>query len=94
MGMEFAFDHRKADFTGIAIPRGPNQRLRLEDVHHKAFVRVDEKGTEATAATAVTVILTSEHRRARGRSSVPVLHPGQRERPHPLHGSRGDPTRP
>ena len=52
MGMSLAFDRNKADFTGIADPPNPADRLVLAKVFHKAFVRVDEKGTEAAAATA------------------------------------------
>jgi serpin B len=52
MGMAGAFDER-ADFTGI-VPLTVDH-LRIEDVLHKAFVKVDEKGTEAAAATAVLV---------------------------------------
>jgi serpin B len=53
LGMKQAFDPSKADFTGIANPGDPNDRLVISDVLHKAFVKVDEKGTEAAAATAV-----------------------------------------
>ncbi len=53
LGMPLAFNPRKADFTGIANPPNPDDRLVLGEVFHKGFVRVDEKGTEAAAATAV-----------------------------------------
>ncbi|WP_394840203.1 serpin family protein [Pendulispora rubella] len=56
MGMPLAFDRRKADFTGIANPPSPQDRLYISDVFHKAFVKVDEKGTEAAAATAVVMM--------------------------------------
>jgi serpin B len=52
LGMPLAFDRKRADFTGIANPPNPNERLSLDEIFHKAFVRVDEKGTEAAAATA------------------------------------------
>jgi serpin B len=55
MGMALAFDRDRADFTGIASPPDPRDRLHIGAVFHKAFVRVDEKGTEAAAATAVTM---------------------------------------
>ena len=53
MGMPLAFDRDKADFTAMANPPDPRERLHIDDVFHKAFVKVDEKGTEAAAATAV-----------------------------------------
>jgi serpin B len=53
LGMRLAFDVQRADFTGIAAPPRPADRLVISEVFHKAFVKVDEKGTEAAAATAV-----------------------------------------
>jgi serpin B len=53
LGMPAAFDLQKADFTGIANSPDPRERLNISDVVHKSFVKVDEKGTEAAAATAV-----------------------------------------
>jgi serpin B len=53
LGMQLAFDRMTADFTGIARPKDPREELFIRDVFHRAFVKVDEKGTEAGAATAV-----------------------------------------
>jgi serpin B len=53
LGMAEAFDQTKADFTGIGVPPDPRHRLYISAVFHKAFVKTDEKGTEAAAATAV-----------------------------------------
>ena len=50
MGMPDAFDGR-ADFSGMAGSKG----LLISEVVHKAFVSVDERGTEAAASTAVMV---------------------------------------
>jgi serpin B len=55
MGMKLAFDAEKADFTGIANPPSPADRLYIGAVFHKAFLAVDESGTEAAAATAVSM---------------------------------------
>ena len=52
LGMADAFSPAMADFTGIANPPDPRDRLFISEVFHKAFVKVDEKGTEAAAATA------------------------------------------
>jgi serpin B len=57
MGMSVAFSD-VADFSGINGKGG----LSIKDVIHQSFVKVNENGTEAAAATAVIV----------GDSSVPV----------------------
>lgn len=54
MGMPVAFSGG-ADFSGMT----GNRDLFIADVVHKAFVSVDEAGTEAAAATAVIMQLTA-----------------------------------
>jgi serpin B len=54
LGMKRAFAPGEADFTAIA--RDPTEPLFLDGVTHRAYVSVDESGTEAAAATGVSVI--------------------------------------
>ena len=59
MGMPLAFSN--ADLTGMAS----DNSLYISEVFHKTFMSVDEKGTEAAAATAVVV-------QARGAQPKPI----------------------
>lgn len=56
MGMTPAFDSARADFSRIHIPPPP---LSIDDVEHKTYVKVDEEGTEAAAATSVGITATA-----------------------------------
>lgn len=53
LGMPDAFSGLRADFSGMTGRRD----LVIDDVYHKAFVALDEAGTEAAAATAVVMVM-------------------------------------
>lgn len=59
MGIRNAFDPGQADFTGMSVKKD----LFISEVIHKAFVEVNEEGTEAAAATGVLMM----------RSRVPTM---------------------
>jgi len=55
MGMPTAFSRNDADFSGMT----GNKDLYISQVIHQAYIKVDEKGTEAAAATAVMMATAS-----------------------------------
>ena len=58
LGMPLAFTFPVADFTGIHAPETEADRLSIAEVIHQANIDVDEKGTEAAAATAISMDTT------------------------------------
>jgi serine protease inhibitor len=68
MGMVKAFNGREADFSGMNASGKPD--LYISAVLHKAFVDVNEEGTEAAAATAVIMMARSA---PRSRPFVPTF---------------------
>jgi serpin B len=51
LGMPLAFDPEKADFSGMATA----EKIWIDFVIHQAYVKVNEEGTEAAAATAIGI---------------------------------------
>jgi serpin B len=76
LGMATAFDQPRgsANFDRMA-PRKPNDYLYISDVLHKTFISVDEKGTEAAAATAVVMFRSLAMMRPVEPVEVRVDHP-------------------
>ncbi len=92
LGMPLAFDWTNADFTGIANPPRIDDWLFISQVFHKAFVKMDEKGTEAAAATAVMMASAGAAIAAAPPKEFKADHPflfflrDVRVGPRPLHG--------
>src|SRR5205807_456786 len=76
LGMKTAFDQPKgsANFDKIA-PRTPDDYLYISQIFHRTFIAVDEKGTEAAAATAVAMLAGSAFRPAPPPIEVKVDRP-------------------
>ncbi|CAF3676773.1 unnamed protein product [Rotaria sp. Silwood1] len=56
LGMKDAFSNYKPNFTGIASGNNNRDHLYISKVIHKAFIDVNEQGSEAAAATAVIIV--------------------------------------
>jgi len=56
LGMERAFDREHAEFDGIQTAQ---PRVWIDQVLHRAVAEVNEEGTEAAAATAVTAVFSA-----------------------------------
>lgn len=76
LGMKSAFNipRGSANFDRIA-PRRPNDYLYISRVFHKTYLDLDEKGTEAAAATAVAMAKASAIMRPAQPVEVRVDHP-------------------
>lgn len=55
MGMKLAFEPGRADFSGMSS----SSSFFISAVIHKAYVQTDEEGTEAAAATGITMRATA-----------------------------------
>jgi len=54
LGMKLAFNRKHADFGRMTADK-TLPGLYIDNAYHKTFIEVDEKGTEAAAATAVVM---------------------------------------
>ena len=57
--MRRAFDLRQADFSGMTARPPREAPLAINEVVHRAVIDVTEEGTEAAAATAITMMAAS-----------------------------------
>ena len=57
LGLHDIFDPNKADFSLMGKSMGEN--LFLSGLYHKAYIEVDERGSEAAAATTAVVGITA-----------------------------------
>lgn len=69
MGIKDAFSDTEADFSGITGKR----ELYISHALHKAFIEVNEEGTEATAATGIVMELKAVIKRKIFRADHPFI---------------------
>ncbi|MBX7197614.1 MAG: serpin family protein [Sandaracinaceae bacterium] len=72
LGVRLAFRDGEADLRGIADTQPP---LFIADGYHKAFVEVNEEGTEAAAATGVVIAVRSAPMHPVERDELIADHP-------------------
>lgn len=56
IGLQILFDHNNASFKGI-LNNDKLPNLYIDNIIHQSVIIVDEEGTEAAAATAITMVL-------------------------------------
>jgi serpin B len=71
MGINDAFQENSADFRGMGFLKKGD--VWIGQIKHKAFVEVNEEGTEAAAATAVEMVTKSVHHDPIFRADHPFL---------------------
>ena len=59
MGMHQAFNAKAADFSGMTGKPLTGRRLAIDQIVHRAFIDVAEDGTEAAAATGISIVATA-----------------------------------
>ncbi len=69
MGIKDAFSEIKADFSGITRQK----ELFISRALHKAFIEVNEEGTEAAAATGIVMEITAVRKRKVFRADHPFI---------------------
>ena len=74
LGMPLAFTRFQADFSGINGHEPPHEdSLFISAAYHKAFVEMNEEGTEAAAATAVVNLRAGAALRPSRPPPVPIF---------------------
>jgi serine protease inhibitor len=73
----------------------PTNNLKISDVFHKAFIEVNEEGSEAAAATAVVIAVKSINREKLFQANRPFLFVIKEKSTNTIlfMGKVGDPTK-
>jgi len=74
-GMSRAFDPKRADFSGMTGRPAAQVQLAIGAIVHRAVIDVMEDGTEAAAATAISVVAASAQRPPEQMQVFHVDHP-------------------
>jgi serpin B len=74
-GMSRAFDPKRADFSGMTGRPAVQGSFAIGSIVHRAVIDVIEDGTEAAAATAISVVAASAQRPVEEKQVFHVDHP-------------------